>query len=613
MRRLRRSALIGAFGLLLSTLVPAVQAAEPDVTTALTGHWRFDEPSGTTAHDSSPNNLHGTLRNGPTRDTLTKAPAPGNVSSLSLDGVDDFVDIADDPKFDTAHVTLSAWIRYAPGIGTGQRNIIRKGSLSDRSYGLDLTVSGTTTKTVRLRAFVNTTTSGGGTAIIDGGTKDLAPNTWYHVAMTYNGTSVTGYVDGAADGAGSSPMASDIYDNSLSVRIGGQTAGTAADRLSLQGHLDEVRVHNRALDGDSIKTLADPAAPTLAALSNQVVEATSASGATTSWTPVATDDIDPNPNVSCSPASGSTFPIGASNVSCTATDDAGHTSTPVTFTVTVQDTTAPTLGALSNQVIEATGASGATATWSPVATDSVDPNPDVSCSPASGSTFPIGTSNVSCTATDDAGNTSTPVTFTVTVQDTTAPTLTGMPSDRTVLATSASGAQVSWTDPGADDAVDPAPSVACVPASGSTFGPGTTTVTCTASDDAGNSDSETFNVSVAYNFTGFFRPVDNGGVLNVAKAGSAIPVKFNLGGYMGLNIFSTGSPATKLMACDSSATLDPIEETATAGGSSLSYDAASGQYTYVWKTNKAHAGTCRQLVITFADGNTKTANFRFTK
>ena len=58
---------------------------------------------------------------------------------------------------------------------------------------------------------------------------------------------------------------------------------------------------------------------------------------------------------------------------------------------------------------------------------------------------------------------------------------------------------------------------------------------------------------------------------------------------------------------------DAVEETVTAGGSSLQYDATSGQYIYVWKSDKAWAGSCRQLQLAFADGSTQAANFSFTR
>jgi ELWxxDGT repeat protein len=116
-----------------------------------------------------------------------------------------------------------------------------------------------------------------------------------------------------------------------------------------------------------------------------------------------------------------------------------------------------------------------------------------------------------------------------------------------------------------------------------------------------------------FNFTGFFQPVDNLPVLNQVKAGRAIPVKFGLGGNFGLSIFAVGFPASQQVTCNTSAPLDAIEETVSTGTSSLSYDAISGQYSYVWKTNSAWSNTCRQLTVKFSDGSEYKANFKFTK
>jgi uncharacterized protein len=116
-----------------------------------------------------------------------------------------------------------------------------------------------------------------------------------------------------------------------------------------------------------------------------------------------------------------------------------------------------------------------------------------------------------------------------------------------------------------------------------------------------------------YNFTGFLQPVDNDPFLNVAKAGSSIPVKFSLNGDQGLGIFLNGYPLTTQLSCDSSAPVDSIEQTVTAGSSSLSYDSTTDQYNYVWKTNKAWAGSCRELVVILKDGSIHTAHFKFTK
>jgi len=116
---------------------------------------------------------------------------------------------------------------------------------------------------------------------------------------------------------------------------------------------------------------------------------------------------------------------------------------------------------------------------------------------------------------------------------------------------------------------------------------------------------------IDYDFAGFFQPIDNLPTLNAVKAGSAIPVKFSLGGNQGLNIFFQGYPLSQQVACGTGAPIDDIETTITAGGSSLSYDSITDTYTYVWKTNQAWAGSCRQLIVTLKDGSVHTANFKF--
>lgn len=116
-----------------------------------------------------------------------------------------------------------------------------------------------------------------------------------------------------------------------------------------------------------------------------------------------------------------------------------------------------------------------------------------------------------------------------------------------------------------------------------------------------------------YAWTGFFPPVDNPPMVNTVKAGSAVPVKFGLGGDQGLNVFASGSPSSVSSTCNTGAATDPIEQTVTAGTSGLTYDAATGQYTYVWKTDKNWAGICRTLVLKLVGNTTKTANFQFTK
>lgn len=134
-------------------------------------------------------------------------------------------------------------------------------------------------------------------------------------------------------------------------------------------------------------------------------------------------------------------------------------------------------------------------------------------------------------------------------------------------------------------------------------------VTVSVTDQFGATGSNTAAHIVIFNWTGFFPPVDNQPTLNLAKAGSAIPIKFSLGGNKGLNIFVTGYPKSQAFTCNTNTPGDDIEQTVTAGGSSLSYD--PNHYNYVWKTDKSWAGTCRRLIVKLVDGTVYTAIFKF--
>jgi hypothetical protein len=119
----------------------------------------------------------------------------------------------------------------------------------------------------------------------------------------------------------------------------------------------------------------------------------------------------------------------------------------------------------------------------------------------------------------------------------------------------------------------------------------------------------TFNV--IFNWSGFFPPVDNLPTINTAKAGSAIPIKFSLGGDEGLGIFADGYPASTQISCGDGTVMGDNQPAVTAGSSSLSYDPITDTYNYVWKTDKGWSGTCRQLVVVLTDGTTHVANFKF--
>jgi hypothetical protein len=117
------------------------------------------------------------------------------------------------------------------------------------------------------------------------------------------------------------------------------------------------------------------------------------------------------------------------------------------------------------------------------------------CTPASGTAFPVGTTTVNCSASDNAGNARS-CTFTITVTpDNQPPTIT-CPQNVTVqVATGETSAVVTYPPPTVTDN-NPGATAACVPPSGSTFAVGTTPVTCTATDVGGNQAFCTFSVMV---------------------------------------------------------------------------------------------------------------------
>ena len=212
--------------------------------------------------------------------------------------------------------------------------------------------------------------------------------------------------------------------------------------------------------------------------------------------PTVTDACDPNPVFSSSIPSGTVLPVGPTAVEFTGRDAFGNT-TVCTFVVTVQDIVPPTIICPSNIAINSqTGLCGAIATWAaPLVTDDCDPTPSVTTTFDPGSFFPVGQTTVVYTAQDNFGNPST-CSFTVEVIDQEAPAFpSGCPSDLSVVITSGCDANIIWQVPAVSDNCTVG-SVVAVPASGTTFVPGVYGVVYTATDNAGNTATCNFSVTV---------------------------------------------------------------------------------------------------------------------
>ncbi len=156
------------------------------------------------------------------------------------------------------------------------------------------------------------------------------------------------------------------------------------------------------------------------------------------------------------------------------------------------------------------------------------------------------------------------------------------------------------------------PNTATFSTSSLTAGSHSITATYVGNSNFNASTSAAITQHVNYTFIGFLPPVDNLPVLNQAKAGQVIPVKWQLkdsAGNIICDLSTVVSMQSIAITCDSHDPIDNIEEVVPPGGTVLRCDGT--QFIFNWQTLKSWAGTCRQLQVTLADGNTYLANFKF--
>jgi Ca2+-binding RTX toxin-like protein len=254
-------------------------------------------------------------------------------------------------------------------------------------------------------------------------------------------------------------------------------------RLTVVGKRPEAATHRTS--ADRFRFLRDETAPVITVPERLTLEATGPAGAVATFSASAVDDKDGPVEVTLAPPSGSTFALGVTTVTATAADFNGNLAT-ATFEVQVVDTTAPTLALPAPITVEATQAEGARVAFSAAATDLVDGAVPVALSHPTGGLFPLGTTTVGGVAVDRAGNRAEGA-FTITVVDTTAPTLLAPPA-----ITISTCAVPSLGQPTATDAVSTPVVTNDAPA---LFPLGVTVVTWRAVDAAGNASTATQEVT----------------------------------------------------------------------------------------------------------------------
>jgi hypothetical protein len=309
-----------------------------------------------------------------------------------------------------------------------------------------------------------------------------------------------------------------------------------------------------------------------------------------------------NPVSTTSSRSCPTSAVGTRNVRGQLIDQDDHT---VTYFGTVQvvpptDVTPPVIVASITGTAGLNGwyKSNVTVSWT--VTDSESPITSPACSPVTISADTQG-QTVTCSATSTGGTDSKSVTI---KRDATAPTLAPTVTPGIVLLNGSATAA-----PNATDATSGVAASSC--AAVVTSAVGNRTVACTASDLAGNAASAQAAYSVRYAFVGFDDPIDDGGVLNVARAGQVIPLVWRLTDAAGnpVTTLSGVTVAVTALSCATAASANDLEQY-TSGISGLQ-NLGNGYYQFNWKAPKSYAGSCMTLYLNLGDGSTRTALFQF--
>jgi hypothetical protein len=272
----------------------------------------------------------------------------------------------------------------------------------------------------------------------------------------------------------------------------------------------------------------------------------------------------------------------------------------VAFTACPVTNTPPVLTLPNDFTVEATSSAGAVVNFLVTASDleQGDLTSSVICTPATGSTFPLGETTVSCSVTD-GGGLSASGSFKVTVVDTTPAFFTSIPSGTlTLIAADVTGAVLDISTLGitVEDVghVHEPSTFSCDYVAGTKLAIGSTTpVSCTAKDAIGNESApSSFNVFVGLNVsaTGFLPPLRMIAPFSSHKRGSTIPHKFLPPTY------ADGTPATDLAAglrlvlvrLDGSPDPASIDgDDYSAGSTAWRYDPDAGQYIFNLKTGTA--------------------------
>jgi fibronectin type 3 domain-containing protein/azurin len=307
--------------------IPVSLTVTPAGTNGTAASYGFEQGSGNLAVDSSGNANNGTINNA----SWTTQGKYGN--ALSFNGASSYVSVPDAPTLDLGSAgSMEAWIKMSTA---GRWNaVLAKGNVNDNkahNYGIEID------DTNRVLCIVGN----GSAANVVTSAAVLAANTFYHVACTWNGSTIALYINGALNTSGTQTITP--VGNTSPLYIG--QFGGNADRFD--GIIDEVRIYNRALTlalvqqdmnapvigGGGTPDTTPPTAPT-----NLGATPVSVSQINLSWT-ASTDNVAVTGYQveRCQSAGCSNFAQVATSTSTTFNDTGLQASTPYSYRVRAVD------------------------------------------------------------------------------------------------------------------------------------------------------------------------------------------------------------------------------------------------------------------------------------
>lgn len=325
------------------------------------------------------------------------------------------------------------------------------------------------------------------------------------------------------------------------------------------------------------------------------------------------NDLDNGSSDNCSIVSYTATPnafncsdAGSNVVRLLVTDASGNTDSCFA-TVTVTDTISPVILCMADTVLS-NDAGNCSAVFNYTVPSFTDNCAGGSVSQTgglpSGSAFPVGTTTNTFVVTDAGGNTDT-CSFTVTVNDTELPILTGCPSDITVSNDAGNcDAVVSWTVPAPSDNCAGV-MMASSHTPGSTFPVGTTLVKYIVTDAAGNQDSCQFNVIVNDDEDPLITCINDTTLSNDAGLCSAV-VNFSA-------TFSDNCPGTTVSFVPASGSAFPVGTTlVTATATDASGNTAQCTFNVIVNDTEAPVISCPGNTVVSNDPGNCTATVSYT-